>query len=126
MSKEKQIAEMAEDLKGRDPCKHLPRELCDNRTCLLCEAEILYEAGYRKQEWISVNDMMPEDMYGEYRKKITVLVCTESGRVSTASRRRVFCFDQTKKKWLELDTFEWSNRKRVVHWMPLPDAPKGE
>ena len=48
MSREKQIEEMAEDLRGRDSCKHLPRELCNNRSCSLCEAEILYEAGYRK------------------------------------------------------------------------------
>ena len=94
--------------------------------------ELAYKNGYAKgfadakADWISVNDRMPEDVYGEHRKKITVLVCTESGRVSVASRQRVFCFDQTKKKWLELDTFEWSNRKRVTHWMPLPDAPKGE
>ena len=48
MSKEKQIEEMAEDLAGRDSCKHLPKDLCNNRKCSLCEAEILYEAGYRK------------------------------------------------------------------------------
>ena len=98
----------------------------------MLDAEAAYKNGYAmgfadaKADWISVNDRMPEDMYGKHRKKITVLVCTESGRVSTASRQRAFCFDQTKKKWLELDTFEWNNRKRVTHWMPLPEPPKGE
>ena len=64
MSKEKQIEEMAEDLAGRDSCKHLPKDLCNNRKCSLCEAEILYEAGYRKQsegEWVTSD--IPQEKY---------------------------------------------------------------
>lgn len=61
MSREKQIDEMAEDLKGGDLCKHLPKDLCNSRDCSLCEAEILYESDYRKQEWISVDERLPEE-----------------------------------------------------------------
>ena len=53
MSKE-QIEEMAFDLYLIDMCKHLPQEECHNTTCAHCEAEALYNAGYRKQsegEW---------------------------------------------------------------------------
>ena len=128
MSKEKQIEEMAktlcEDCAKSDPCSLAAvGGMCNS---VRKQATAMYTACYRKQEWIIVEERLPEDMYGKHRKKITVLVCTESGRVSTASRQRVFCFDQTKKKWLELDAFEWNNRKRVTHWMPLPEPPKGE
>lgn len=88
-------------------------------------AETCYIEGYRKQsEWISVEERLPEDVYGKDRKKISVLVCTESGRVSTASRQRLVKFNSTKLEWVELDTFGWSMYKRVTHWMPLPEPPK--
>ena len=94
--------------------------------------EQAYKNGYAKGfadgkgEWISVTDKLPEEVYGKQRKRITVLVCTESGKVSTASRQRAFHFDKTKLEWQELDTFEWNYRKRVTHWMPLPNPPEGE
>ena len=55
MSRDKQIEEMAFDLCRIDTCKHLPQAECDKTTCAHCEAEALYNAGYRKQmvgEWI--------------------------------------------------------------------------
>lgn len=79
-----------------------------------------------KSEWISVEERLPEDVYGNIRKKITVLVCSESRKVSTASRQRKFKFNSTKCEWEELDIFEWSGSKKVTHWMPLPEPPKGE
>lgn len=59
LSKEKQIEEMAVDMCLIDMCKHLPQEECHNTTCAHCEAEALYNAGYRKQsegEWIAKTD----------------------------------------------------------------------
>ena len=44
-------------------------------------------------EWISVNDSLPEDVYGKETKHIPTLVCTESGHVSIAVRQRVVKFD---------------------------------
>ena len=142
MNKEKQIEEIAKILASNcgdcGECEYYRKDIDGIDSCYHKYADMIYIAGYRKQsepiscghengcEWISVNDMMPEDMYGKYRKKITVLVCTESGRVSTASRQRAFRFDKTKLEWVELDTFEWNNRKCVTHWMPLPEPPKGE
>lgn len=46
----RQIEEMAFDLCVIDTCKHLTREECADTTCAHCEAEALYNAGYRKQE----------------------------------------------------------------------------
>ena len=129
MSREKQIEEMAPlDILANDINQHCPdlkENYCGFTHCVACLANALYNAGYRKRsEWISVDERLPEDVYGKSRKQITVLVCTESGKVSTASRQRKFKFISQKCEWVELDTFEWSNRKRVAFWMPLPEAPK--
>lgn len=83
-----------------------------------------YRDGLNANKWISVDDMMPEDVYGKDRKKITVLVCTKSGKVSTASRQRKQVWDKTKLEFVELDTFEWSGRKRVTRWQHLPEPIK--
>ena len=117
MSREKQIEEMARDL--------------ENHTCMSqFQAEItsrmLYNAGYHKQEWISVEERLPEDVFKD-RKIITVLVCTKSGRVSTSSRTRMMQVNKEKMTYEYTDIFEWSGQvaKKVTHWMPLPEAPKG-
>ena len=43
----KQIEEMTFDLCMIDRCKRLPRAECNNTTCAHCEADALYNAGYR-------------------------------------------------------------------------------
>ena len=83
-----------------------------------------YSASSNEDKWVSVEYRMPEDVYGKSRKKITVLVYTKSGRVSTASRQRKQVWNSTKLKFVELDVFEWSGRKQVTHWQPLPEPPK--
>ncbi len=128
MSKEKQIIEeMARTLCGEKEgsCKE-----CDS--CDMCEfwteSSVLYNAGYRKQSgWISVEERLPEDVYGRDRKQITVLVCTKSGRVSTSSRVRMMQINRDTWELEYTDIFEWSGQiaKKVTHWMPLPSAPKG-
>ena len=117
MEREKQIEEMAQLIYLNYDC---PLEFAEGM------AEFLYDEGYRKLEgeWVSVEERMPEDVYGKDRKKITVLVCTKGGKVSTATRQRIFEFNSSKCEWKELDTFEWSKRKRVEYWMPLPGTPK--
>ena len=60
MNKEKQIEEMAEIM--RHSCEN---ECFRNKDgfidCEVCKACLLYEAGYRKVEWISVDERLPED-----------------------------------------------------------------
>jgi hypothetical protein len=70
-------------------------------------AEQLYNAGYRKQAWISVDERLPED-------SMTVITCNAKGEV-------------------DADYYAyWGlgfTDKTVTHWMPLPDptsAMKGE
>ena len=81
----------------------------------------------KQSGWISVEERLPEDVYGGDRKIITVLVCTKSGRVSTASRVRMMRPNLVTMQYEYTDIFEWSGQiaKKVTHWMPLPEAPKG-
>lgn len=53
MNKQEQIDEMAFDLCMIDTCKHLSKEECADTTCAHCEAEALYNAGYRRQEEVA-------------------------------------------------------------------------
>lgn len=70
-------------------------------------AEALYDAGYRKQEWISVDERLP--------KKMThVIVCDKDGTVGEAY-------------FYKEDRFEWMDSEElafVTHWMPLPEPPR--
>ena len=108
MDENKQIDGMA-----RLMCKYY----ADDPNCCRCpdcwvrdEAKVLYEAGYRKQEWISVEDALPE--VGEkvllYSKPFD---CCDIGQYS-----------ETFKKFFAMRF----NGAKVTHWMPLPSAPKGE
>ena len=75
----------------------------------------------RVQEWISVNDRLP-DACG-----FPCLLCGEN----SFGQIRVF---EGFTGYMERGKFEWySNRKdididvwTITHWMPLPDLPKGE
>ena len=93
-------------------------------------ADHLIAHGVTVQEWISVKDRFPEDVYGKERDKIVVLVLTKSGNVSQCTR----CADYdcttdatlSQVKWTKNGQFYWSKGKKVTHWMPLPQPPKGE
>ena len=108
MSKEKQIEEMARamcaprgggSMNFKD-CIECPCDKC----CLYQElANSVYNAGYRKQEWISVEERLPER--GE-----SVLV------YSSKYYPIVECRD--------LVTYmRMGNYSGVTHWMPLPERP---
>ena len=96
-------------------------QFCRNRRCHECEyyfaktdcrnqlfAEHLYNAGYRKQEWISVEERLPEE-------DVRVLVWLKEDHRTTYTR---------------IDTDRLFNGKWVrwggcaTHWMPLPPPPK--
>jgi len=83
-------------------------------------AEALYNAGYRKQEWISVEERLPDccglsvlmvavNQYSQTRvvKGFTDYQCPINFRTNERE------FDGTWGAW------------DVTHWMPLPEAPKG-
>lgn len=135
MTDNKQIEEMAEIITNAD--LHV---ICKGQPCLTCEfaeiskncytAKALYDAGFHRQEWISVADRLPEDVYGKDREQITVLVYTEGKKVSQCSRCAEYKLIE--REPLDRDAFRrtgkfyWNKSKRVTHWMPLPEAPKGE
>ena len=61
------------------------------------------------QEWISVDDRLPEDQE-------EVLVCTRS-------KNGIRNID---KGYMAIDRFIHRGCAEVTHWMPLPHLPKGE
>ena len=82
-------------------------------------ADAVLNAGYRKQEWISVEERLPT-------KQCEVLVYYgfdrgdgDLGMMFTAVLT-YFAYD--KKPHFQHE----ETGLRVTHWMPLPDAPKGE
>lgn len=108
-----QIEEMARTLCGE---KEKSCAKCDSFD--LCEfwieASILHNADYRKQEWISVEERLPE-------RSCECLVATNIGgiyQVSYSHRYKAFnALDTDEAKYAML---------AVTHWMPLPNPPKGE
>ena len=96
--------------------EEMARTLCGEKekTCARCdsfglcefwiEASIFHDAGYRKQEWISVDERLPE-RNGRYLTHCNIegqsLVCI-----------LYYC---------KVGVF---NEGTVTHWMPLPEAPK--
>ncbi len=68
-------------------------------------ADELYNAGYRKQEWISVDDRLPEKE-GQY------LVYTGLCGIKVCIFRTSIITDRL--------SFEYN----CTHWMPLPEPPK--
>lgn len=104
MSKE-QIEEMTKDVCGhcRSKCSY---------TYFECEMaiEAAYTAGYRNQEWISVDERLPEEN-GYY------LVYTKYGYIEV----------ERYKTWDDDDLdggYWWEFEGLVTHWMPLPEPPK--
>ena len=134
MIKEKQIEEMSADI-----CrvKHNCNDVCNPiNTCnALKYARRAYEAGYRKQEWISVHDRLPEEKEIERsffdHETLALLdvepqLCSDEVLVVVRAIEENYAFvatDCTKEgKWLN-----WQYRDyEVTHWMPLPEPPKGD
>ena len=109
MSREKQIEEMAYILDGC--CNNIPDNVYETYACSTCKAEQIYNAGYRKQEWISVEERLPEE-------KVNCLV----------HYKHAYCDNDG--YWVIGLTFYDGNKfvigkeYKITHWMPLPEPPK--
>ena len=117
---EKQIEEINEIIASKICESYSP--ICDEwqpHDCGKCYAndthiseisETIYNAGYRKQEWISVEERLPAE-------DVRVLVWLRKDHKTTYTRidtdRRL---NGVWVRWYE----------SVTHWMPLPEPPKGE
>lgn len=75
----------------------------------------LYDDGYRKQEWISVDERLPEES-GKY------LVVSNLGNILA------LYYSERHKLFNSFDSYSTEHAKvfaiAVTHWMPLPEAPK--
>jgi hypothetical protein len=104
--REKQIEEMALTLSEGGCGKECDCIEGDKFNChLLHSASVLYNAGYRKQEWISVDERLPED-------GVWVL------GYSAKSRRGGLC------NCLKSYVREFGNYDDTTHWLPIPEFPK--
>ena len=91
---------------------------CD-RTNFGCQArKLLVEAadyiahGVTVQEWISVNDRLPEG-------STYVLARLSGGAIYEA-----LCLTKGSKQWCAINREPFVNKDTVTHWMPLPPPPK--
>ena len=75
-------------------------------------------------KWIPVSERLPEDDLPKdtKRKMIRCLVYTDKGTVKPCVRQRWEHFDGKMQPWV------WNKDwyAKPTHWMPLPEAPKGE
>lgn len=126
MSKEKQIDDIAGVICGmKNGCNGC---MFNSDTCYERKgAEEIYNTGYRKQEWVSVKERLPDlDLNGK-------------GRYGGQRSVRVLCACKQKggKIFVKYGYYEPRRNGRVywripgsidtvTHWMPLPEPPKGE
>ena len=101
--KEKQIEKMAKVIAKADD------------TCLIeTIVKALYNAGYRKQEWISVDERLPE-------ANTQVLAINSDGEFYVAT------YIEHKISPSARGYMTWASgmyNGKPTHWMPLPEAPK--
>ena len=125
MSKKKQIEEMFNIIVDGVIDGEENNGVPTGNTCANI-AEALYNAGYRKQEWISVEERLPE-LNGDVRTW---------GELKIQPSVRVLCVCKQKsgKVFVKEGFYElWGSRVvwkipgsiySVTHWMPLPEPPK--
>ena len=95
-------------------------ELCEDLETLPCcdtyegQAEYLISNGVTVQEWISVEDRLPE--VGGY------VVCI--AKRNPFSRFMPMVARIEKNGWVNPITEQYISE--VTHWMPMPEPPKGE
>ncbi len=135
---EREEAEMSREQIDNQAIEEMARILCeacasDPSPCRLvgegkmCEgvlktAEVSYNAGYRKQEWISVEERLPET-------NVECLVAAKvgNGMVVDLGEYISYINNITKEQGYEwMITNDWDEGEgcEITHWMPLPEPPK--
>lgn len=83
-------------------------------SCICCKiARGLTDKGYRKQEWISVEERLPEEN-GRY------LVCVNTSHLDFENRTVLAIMRYSKSHGFYL----YNETEKVTHWMAFPEAPK--
>ena len=117
MDVREKLVEIMEDLGCNDEyCKDC--EFCnDIDGCVHRQKEIIADRlianGVTVQEWISVNDRLPEN--GD-----TVLCFMKFGG------QRILLWDEASSWWLGYGSGDDWQKADVTHWQYLPQPPKGE
>ena len=79
--------------------------------------------GVTVQEWISVNDRLPDNKEHDW---VLAQVVEDNGFMHIP---KVMEYRQQRNDWFE-ETYGWLSEHNgaftVTHWMPLPEPPKGE
>ena len=106
-----------------DSCQKSSNGKCTIMDCATCLADHLIANGVTMQEWISVDDRLPEaDLPKDTKKKmIRCLVYTDKGTIKPCVRQR----------WEvngKLVPWQWNKDlfAKPTHWMYYPHPPKGE
>ena len=104
-------------------------DLCEDLETLPCcdtyegQAEYLIANGVTVQEWISVDDRLPDNKEYDW---VLAQVVEDNGFMHIPT---VMEYRQSKNDWFE-ETYGWLSDHNgaftVTHWMPLPEPPKGE
>ena len=108
--KQQQILQMAKDICRYQPCCNnvcKPISACD----ALRYAERAVDEGYVKQEWISVEERLPD--------------CIMNCIVHIVHSYAKDCYSSIRLAVFAGGEFGVDKAYRVTHWMPLPEAPKG-
>lgn len=86
-------------------------------------ASHLISNGVTVQEWISVDDKLPDNKEYDW---VLAQVVEDNGFMHIPT---VMEYRQSKNDWFE-ETYGWLSEHNgvftVTHWMPLPQPPKGE
>ena len=86
-------------------------------------ADGLIANGVTVQEWISVDDRLPDNKEYDW---VLAQVVEDNGFMHIPT---VMEYRQSKNDWFE-ETYGWLSDHNgaftVTHWMPLPEPPKGE
>ena len=95
-------------------------------------ADYLVKNGVTVQEWISVNDRLPEISNKDRDWSVTVLFRTAEGHIHSGYRNigrpqaSFYDDDWTPPFWLdESENLDFEDDE-VTHWMPLPQLPEKE
>ena len=89
---------------------------CYFDSCLELIADHLITHGVTVQEWISVEDRLPEPF-------VSVLACIPSEEPLPTVHESYIADHGS---WVCILTAERYKTGEVTHWMPLPNPPKGE
>ena len=97
-----------------------PHELVDPTEAV---ADYLLDNGVTVQEWISVEDRLPDNKEHDW---VLAQVVEDNGYMHIP---KVMEYRQLRNDWFE-ETYGWLSEHNglfsVTHWMPLPERPKGE